>query len=174
MNLLVAAHALGASLALTLGGWQLLRRVRGDRVHRLVGRVWVVAMYWAVLSSFFITDLDPGHFSWIHGLSAFTFLTLSVGTWAAIRGRIELHRHFMRGSYLGLVGAFLGAVVVPQRDVPQLLVHRPLILIATVVAVAIATVTVIAACAGRPRGRRTPVGRGTGDGVPLSATSASS
>ncbi len=155
MSVLVAAHALGASLALTLGGWQLLRRARGDRAHRLVGRVWVVAMYWTVLSSFFITELDPGHFSWIHGLSALTFLTLSLGTWAAIRGRIKLHRQFMRGSYFGLMGAFLGAVAVPQRDIPQLLVHRSLVLAATVAAVAIATVTVVAVCAGHPRRPRT-------------------
>jgi hypothetical protein len=108
-------------------------------------------MYWTVLSSFFIKQLNPGHFSWIHGLSALTFLTLSLGTWAAIRGRIRLHRHFMRGSYLGLIGAFLGAVAVPQRDIPQLLVNRPLVLAATVMAVAIATVTVVAVCSGHPR-----------------------
>ena len=155
MSVLVIAHGLGASLALTLGGWQLLRRIRGDRAHRLVGRVWVVAMFWTVLSSFFITDLDPGHFSWIHGLSALTFLTLSLGTWAAIHGRIGLHRHFMRGSYLGLIGAFLGAVAVPQRDIPQLLVNRPLVMAATVAAVVVATVTVIAVCTGHPRGART-------------------
>jgi uncharacterized membrane protein len=151
---LVAAHALGASLALTLGTWQLLRRARGDRAHRLVGRVWVVAMYWAVLSSFFIKELNPGQFSWIHGLSAFTFVTLSLGTWAAIRGRIGLHRHFMRGSYVGLIGAFVGAVAVPQRDIPQLLVHRPLVLTATMVAVIIATVTVVAVCTRHPERRR--------------------
>ena len=111
-------------------------------------------MYWTVLSSFFITELDPGHFSWIHGLSALTFVTLSLGTWAAIRGRIDLHRRFMRGSYVGLIGAFLGAVAVPQRDIPQLLVHRPLVLAAAVTAVAIATVTVVAVCSGHPRGAR--------------------
>lgn len=27
--------------------------------HRLVGRVWVVAMYWTVLSSLFIQQLSP-------------------------------------------------------------------------------------------------------------------
>ncbi len=154
---LVTAHALGASLALTLGGWQLLRRARGDRAHRMIGRVWVVAMYWAVLSSFFIRELDPGSFSWIHGLAAFTFVTLSLGTWAAIRGRIGLHRHFMLGSYLGLIGAFLGAVVVPQRDIPQLLVQRPVVLAAAAAAVVIATVTVIAVCTGHPARRRAPL-----------------
>ncbi len=102
-----------------------------------------------------VQELNPGHFSWNHGLSALTFLTLSLATWAAIRGRIKLHRHFMRGSYLGLIGAFLGAVPVPRRDIPQLLVHRPLVLAATGAALAIATVTVVAVCSGHPRGPRT-------------------
>jgi len=36
-------------------------------------------MYWTIISSFFIQQLRPGHFSWIHGLSVFTFVTLSMG-----------------------------------------------------------------------------------------------
>ncbi|HET7328131.1 MAG TPA: DUF2306 domain-containing protein, partial [Nocardioidaceae bacterium] len=125
---LVAAHALGASLALLLGAVNLLRRTKGDRPHRMIGRVWVVSMYWTVLSSFFIRELDPGGFSWIHGLSVFTFVTLTIGLWAAMTGRIQTHRGFMRGSYLGAVGAFVGATVVPQRDIPQLAVDHPMLL----------------------------------------------
>ncbi len=151
MTPLIAAHALGASLALVLGAWQLLRRPRGDRAHRRVGRVWVVAMYWTVLSSFFITELDPGHFSWIHGLSLLTFVTLTAGTWAAVLGRVALHRQFMTGSYLGLLGAFVGAVAVPSRDIPQLVVHRPVVVAAAVLALAVVSVTVIAGA------RRPPV-----------------
>ncbi len=109
-----------------------------------------MAMYWTVLSSFFITELEPGRFSWIHGLSALTFVTLTVGTWAALRGRVALHRQFVLGSYLGLLGAFIGAVAVPQRDIPQLLVHRPLVLAAAVGAVAVAAATVIALCRSGP------------------------
>jgi uncharacterized membrane protein len=161
MTPLVAAHALGASLALLLGAWQLVHRPRGDRAHRRVGRVWVVAMYWTVLSSFFITELDPGHFSWIHGLSALTFVTLTIGTWAAVLGRVGLHRQFMTGSYLGLLGAFTAAVAVPARDVPQLLVHRPVVFAAAVAGVAVAGATVVALC--RSGGR--PVERTAGPAV---------
>ena len=157
MTPLIAAHAFGATLALVLGAWQLLRRPRGDHAHRRVGRVWVVAMYWTVLSSFFITELDPGHFSWIHGLSALTFVTLTAGTWAAVLGRIAVHRQFMTGSYLGLVGAFAGAVAVPQRDIPQLLVHRPVVFAVAVVAVAVASATVVALCRVGPRPAVVPV-----------------
>ena len=151
MTPLIAAHAAGAALALVLGAWQLIRRPRGDRAHRRVGRVWVVAMYWTVLSSFFITELEPGHFSWIHGLSALTFVTLTAGTWAAVLGRIAVHRQFMTGSYLGLLGAFAGAVAVPSRDIPQLLVHRPVVFAAAVVAVTVASATVVALCRVGPR-----------------------
>jgi uncharacterized membrane protein len=132
---LVAAHALGASLALVLGAVNLLRSPKGDRPHRIIGRVWVVCMYWTVVSSFFIRELDPGRLSWIHGLSVFTFATLTIGLWAAMTGRIHTHRGFMRGSYFGAVGAFLGATVVPQRDIPQLAVEHPVLLSAVVLAV---------------------------------------
>jgi len=151
MSLLIAAHALGASLALLLGATNLLRRPKGDRPHRVIGRIWVVSMYWTVLSSLFIRELNPGGFSWIHGLSLFTFATLSIGVWAAVTGRIETHRAFMRGSYLGTVGAFVGATAVPQRDIPQLAVEHPVLLSVAALAVsAVAWVVVAWARLDRP------------------------
>jgi hypothetical protein len=59
------------------------------------------------------------------GLSLFTFGTLSVGLWGAFTHRIQVHRNFMTGSYFGLVGALIGAVVVPQRRIPQWFLHDP-------------------------------------------------
>ncbi|HET7328834.1 MAG TPA: hypothetical protein VFJ14_16300, partial [Nocardioidaceae bacterium] len=53
----------------------------------------------------------------------------------AMTGRIQTHRGFMRGSYLGAVGAFVGATVVPQRDIPQLAVDHPMLLSAAALAV---------------------------------------
>jgi uncharacterized membrane protein len=125
MHVVVAAHATSATVALLLGAYNLRRRPKGDRTHRRIGRVWVIAMYWTVLSSFAIKELRPGHYSWIHGLSLFTFVTLTIGLWAALTGRVRLHRQFITGSYLGLLGAFVGAVAVPVRQIPQLAVHHP-------------------------------------------------
>jgi uncharacterized membrane protein len=163
-NIVIPLHAAGATVALLLGAYNLLRRTRGDRAHRLVGRVWVVAMYWTILSSFAIRSLDPGHFSWIHGLSVFTFVTLSIGLWAAVTGRVRQHRRFMTGSYFGLLGAFAGAVVVPVRDVPQWVVHRPVEL--TLGALGCAAVAALVAAAARrggepsaDHGREVPAGR---------------
>ncbi|MFN2539768.1 MAG: DUF2306 domain-containing protein [Mycobacteriales bacterium] len=124
-NLLIAAHAAGALLALVLGTVMVVRR-KGDRRHRRIGRAWMALMYWVVLSSFAITRLDPGHLSWIHGLSAFTFLSLTMAWRAARRGDVLTHRGWAIGSYGALLGAFAGAVSVPARLIPQTLVHQPL------------------------------------------------
>jgi uncharacterized membrane protein len=125
MAWVIPAHATVATLALTLGAYNLLRGRKGDRSHRVVGRVWVAVMYATIISSFFIRELSPGRFSWIHGLSVFTFVTLTIALWAAMTGRIRTHQRFVTGSYLGLVGAFVGAVAVPVRYLPRHVVERP-------------------------------------------------
>lgn len=120
---LIATHAVTASMAMVLGAVNVLRRRRGDAPHRFIGRVWLVAMYFTAGSSFWIQDLRPGSYSWIHGLSAFTILTLSLGLWNARRGRIRAHAGNMIGTYLGLLGAFVGVVAAPDRLVPQAFQH---------------------------------------------------
>lgn len=150
MRPLIATHAAAASVALLLGGHLLLRRRKGDLLHRRVGLVWVAAMYFTVVSSFWIRELHPGSFSWIHGLSLFTFCTLSVGVWAALTGRARLHRSFVTGSYLGLVGAFFGAVAVPQREIPQLLVSSPVTFAGALLGCLLFAVTVVRVAALRP------------------------
>jgi uncharacterized membrane protein len=144
--LVVATHATAASLSLTLGGFQLLRRTTGARTHRLVGRVWVGATYVMLVSSAFVRQLSPGHFSVFHALAVLTFGTLTLGVVAAVRGDIARHRSYMRGTYLGVVGAFVGAVAVPQRDIPQLVVHRPAVFVGAVVGLALLTVGIVRVC----------------------------
>lgn len=123
---LIAAHAAAAVLALLVGP-VVLARPKGTRRHRLLGRAWGLLMVWVALSSFGIMRLRPGSLSWIHGLSAFTLVMLVLGWRAAVTHRIALHHRRMTGAYAGLLGAFAGAVAVPQRLVPQLVVHRPVL-----------------------------------------------
>lgn len=167
MSWLIPAHAFVATLALLLGGYNLLRRTRGDHRHRIVGRVWMITMYATVISSFLIRELRPGQFSWIHGLSVFTFCTLSIALWAAFTHRIETHRNFVIGSYFGLVGAFIGAVAVPIRYLPQAVVHRPfevLLALGGCIVVAMAVVRLAREsrrAAGQPDVIKIPVGKGS-------------
>jgi uncharacterized membrane protein len=118
-SVLVATHAVAATLAMVLGAVNVVRRRRGDLPHRVIGRVWLVFMYFTAGSSFWIQQIRPGNFSWIHGLSAFTIVTLSLGLWNARRGNIRAHAGNMIGTYAGLWGAFVGVVAVPSRLVPQ-------------------------------------------------------
>jgi uncharacterized membrane protein len=143
-TLLVAAHAAGATLALMLGGYLVLRRPKGDQRHRRLGRVWVLTMYWVAASSFGIKRLTPGHFSWIHALSAWTIVSLTIAVWAARTGRIRTHRQYVVGSYLGLVGAGIAATAFPVRLVPQTIVHAPLLLLVAIANLALVTAGVVA------------------------------
>ena len=122
-TLLIIIHAVTASLSLLLGAFQLIRPKKGDRFHRMVGRTWVVCMYAVCVSSFFIQGVNEG-FSWLHGLSLFTVLTVSLGLYAAIKGNIKAHKANMIGSYFGAVAAFVGVIAVPTRRIPQLALHQ--------------------------------------------------
>jgi uncharacterized membrane protein len=152
-TLLIAAHTTGALLALVLGTVMVVRR-KGDRSHRRIGRIWMVVMYWVVLSSFGITRLNPGHFSWIHGLSAWTFLSLTMAWRAARKGDVRRHRGWAVGSYCGLLGAFAGAVAVPVRLIPRTVVHQPLMAVTAIVLIGLVAFGVVKA-AGLRHFRRT-------------------
>ena len=122
-NLLIATHAVAALCALTIGPINILRR-RRDKTHRVLGFTWAGAMYYVCISSFWI--VSDGHFSWLHGLSAFTIVTVSLGILAAARHNIRWHMTNMIGSYFGLVTAFVFAAIVPSRNIPRLLASDPL------------------------------------------------
>ncbi|WP_461187336.1 DUF2306 domain-containing protein [Arthrobacter sp. Z4-13] len=121
-NALLVSHVVAALFVLVIGPLQILRR-RRDRVHRTMGYLWVAAMYYVCFSSFWI--VTAGHFTWLHGLSAFTILTVTLGLISAIRGNISAHQGNMIGSYLGIATAFVFAVTVPGRAIPRLLSEDP-------------------------------------------------
>lgn len=121
-TLLIALHAIAAGYALIFGAVNLLRRNKGTAAHKVLGRIWAVAMYVVVLTSFGIRTIDGG-FNWLHALSLLTFCTLTMGLVTVRRGNIRAHQRFMTGSYFGLVGAFIGVVAVPDRRLPQMAIH---------------------------------------------------
>lgn len=114
-------HALSAIVALVLGPVAIFRH-RRDRLHKVLGYIWVVAMAVAVASSFWIFEIRLlGPFSPIHFLSVFTAYNLYRGVRAAIVGDFNLHRKTMRGLYfwaLGVAGLF---TLMPGRIMGQVL-----------------------------------------------------
>ena len=156
-TVLVAAHAAGATLAVLLGGYNLWLSRKGDLLHRRIGRIWFVTMYWVAFSSFGIQRLHPGHFSWIHGLSAWTIVSLTVALWAAMTHRVDLHKGFVAGSYFGLLGAGIAAVAFPVRLVPQTAMHAPLSLLAALAGVTVVAYLVVRLAAHSSMGQQTSV-----------------
>lgn len=166
-SVLLVGHAVAASLAMVLGAAQVLRRRRGDRAHRALGWAWVGVMYFTALSSFFIRQLRPGSFSWIHALSVLTLVTLTLGLWNARRGNLRGHAANMIGSYVGLLGAFVGVVAVPGRLVPQAFQQDwppMLLLTAGVVGTGLALVALLVRVLGRAPAAPAAVAAGVASG----------
>lgn len=141
MTPLLLSHLLAALVALPLGGYQLFRPTKGDPQHVLLGRVWAGLMLWVAITSYWIRDIRDGEFSLLHILSTVTLVTVTLGVLHARRGNIAAHKGNMRGSWLGLCGAFIGAVAVPDRVIPTFVVTRPVD--ATIAVLFIAGLTVL-------------------------------
>lgn len=111
---IILAHLAGAVTALVLGAAQ-LASPKGTPSHRARGYAWVTLMLGVSLSSFWIMEIREGAgWSLIHLLSVWTLISLGVALWAIRRGNVRLHRGFMVGTFLGLIGAGLGAFA-PDR-----------------------------------------------------------
>ncbi|MGH1577414.1 DUF2306 domain-containing protein [Planktotalea sp.] len=111
-------HVVCAVLSLVLTPVILLRR-KGDRVHKLLGRFWVLVMALTALSSFAIHDIRLiGLFSPIHLLSLLTLYSLAGAIYQARAGRIQAHKSHMIGAMGGLLGAGLFTLI-PGRLMSQ-------------------------------------------------------
>ena len=112
----IAIHLTAAIVSLLVGGAVLLRQ-KGTASHKLLGRSWVALMLIVAISSFWIRR---DGFSWIHLLSIWTLISLACAVWFIRRGNVRAHQGFMIGTFLGLVGAGIGAFA-PGRLLSTLL-----------------------------------------------------
>jgi uncharacterized membrane protein len=118
--MVIPMHAAAASAALVLGAAMLLLR-KGTPLHKALGRAWVGLMLLVALSSFWIFEIREGAGpSFIHLLSAWTLISLACAIAFIRRGNVRMHKYFMVGTFLGLLGAGIGALM-PGRLLYQLL-----------------------------------------------------
>ncbi|MFC6636001.1 DUF2306 domain-containing protein [Sulfitobacter sediminilitoris] len=81
----IPSHAITALVALALGILQLVLP-KGTAMHVWLGRIWVAAIGYVAISSFYISELQVwGRFSPIHMVSIFALVTL----WIAIRAAVQ-------------------------------------------------------------------------------------
>lgn len=79
----------------------MLLRKRGDRMHRQIGTLWVVAMFLTALLSFGIRTNPTGAFSFIHILSVWTIIQVPIIWWSARTHKVVRHRRAVRGMVFG-------------------------------------------------------------------------
>ncbi|WP_353204176.1 hypothetical protein [Sphingomonas sp.] len=96
----VWGHLVTVMTALALTPIMLLRP-RGDPTHRLLGRVWVAAMFLTATESFFVRFSNHGNFSFIHLISAYVVIVTPLLWWSARTHRIAAHRRHVRGMVTG-------------------------------------------------------------------------
>jgi uncharacterized membrane protein len=99
----IQIHVAAALAALAIGV-VLLAGVKGNRLHRTLGWVWVLAMGTTAISSFFIHAINPGGpagLSLIHLLSGWTVVGLPMAVYAARRHRVQAHRRAMTSMFVG-------------------------------------------------------------------------
>ena len=112
----VIFHALAALIAFLLGVVQ-LAGPKGTTTHRIIGWSWVLLLMSVATSSFWLQDIRQfGPFSWIHGLSIFTLVMLSVAVYHARRHNIGAHKAAMTGMFfdaLVIAGLF---TLLPGRN----------------------------------------------------------
>jgi len=132
-------HAVVATAAITLGGFNLARMKRGDRLHKAVGRTWSILMLTTSVSAFFIGGYDSVLSIALHALAAWTIISIISGVYFARKGNVAAHKGYMIGSYLGLIGAFMGVVVFPMRRIPTWFDAYPLQMMAIALTIIIAS-----------------------------------
>ena len=78
----------------------MLLRTSGDRPHRALGTIWVVAMLATALASFGIRT-SGGGFGIIHILSVWTLIQVPIIWWSARAHDLARHRSAVRGMVTG-------------------------------------------------------------------------
>ena len=164
---LIATHAIAAAVSLVLGPFQIIRRPKGDPVHKLVGRCWAVLMLYVAAGSFFFGGYDTAIAIFLRILAAWTLCSVTLGIVMARRGNIRRHRGFMVGTYVGLVAAFVGVLAVHTRRVPSWFVAHPVLMSLITVAI-IATASLFLTTVQLTIGHRQRPADRTVDGPPTS------
>ncbi len=109
-SIMIATHTLACIIALFVGAAIVLRK-KGTKSHRLLGRLFVIAMGIGTLSSLGI--LSDGGYSVLHILSLHATYNLIKGLWLVkTKPQNWLFRHAesMGGAYIALIIAGFGVL----------------------------------------------------------------
>ena len=109
-NPIMFVHMIAALSALVLGMVNLAGR-KGTPRHKAIGWLWIAVMLAVTLPSFALRGINPGQFSWIHGLSIVSLVTMAASIRAIRAGRVRAHKQMMIGLMAGLTIAGIFTVM---------------------------------------------------------------
>lgn len=99
-SLAIQIHIVAALVALCLGIWMFTRR-KGDKAHRLGGKIFLVFMLMTATSAIFIRQINEGSFSWIHIFVPVTFIAAWEAVYYIRKGNIRHHKRAVSGMFFG-------------------------------------------------------------------------
>lgn len=116
----ILVHIGAALCAIAIGPFAIWRQ-RRDRMHKLLGYAWVLAMATLCLSSFAIHSFGIiGPFSPIHALAVWVLWDLWRGVNFAISGQIARHEKTMKALYINSLYGAGALTFLPGRVFNQL------------------------------------------------------
>lgn len=98
--MVVLVHMFVAIAAFAVGLFQ-LAAPKGTIPHRVIGWAWLIFMTVIAVSSLFIRNVNHGHFSFIHILSAITLIQIPVIIYLARTHQIQKHGAAAYGLFMG-------------------------------------------------------------------------
>ena len=106
--------------ALVIGMYILVRK-KGTSHHRMVGKVYMLLMFFTALVSLFMpARVGPtlfDHFGFIHIFSAIVLYEIPMAYVTARRGDIKQHQSYMVGLYFGGLMLAAGLTLLPGRTI---------------------------------------------------------
>lgn len=120
--LAVQMHVACAAIALPVGSFALFRP-RRDRVHKVLGYIWVAAIVGLSLSGLLIESSIAliGAFGPIHLFSLFALWGVAEGLWHIRKGDIARHRAAMQSVWFGAMGTAGLLTLLPGRVMNRML-----------------------------------------------------
>lgn len=110
-------HLFPALVSVLVGGLVLIFK-KGTKTHVALGRLWAALMAFVAISGLFILggplEIYKGY-GYIHLLSVYTLISLTVAIVAIRRQKFKVHAIAMITTYLGLCGAGVFAVLMRDR-----------------------------------------------------------
>lgn len=102
----IKIHIVSALAALVIGTI-ILFQPKGSRLHKNLGRAWVIAMAVAAASSLLIMEINGSTWSFVHLMSGWTVIGLPMAIYAIRNGKARAHQNAMTGMFFGLIVAGL-------------------------------------------------------------------